>query len=158
MWTSLQTEEQCRLVFKDILVVFKSDLISFCFNSCSPSLRVRCSSLVSLPDLLSHALTASLHSETHQTQASGLHSRLPRIQRTAEIKNIWWWRGLDLFSLFSFIWWPLKLIHRILPVVVFLSYLLILSKDTNSAPSSITNWSAFKEKKQNALNVRFVQG
>lgn len=65
-----------------------------CFHphSCSPSIRMRSRPVLSLPHMFSHALTTPLHPETHQTQASGLHSRL---SRAPEIANVWWRRRLS---------------------------------------------------------------
>lgn len=60
--------------------------------SCSSSIRMRSRPVLSLPHMFSHALTTPLHPETHKTQASGLHSRL---SRAPKIANVWWRRRLS---------------------------------------------------------------
>jgi hypothetical protein len=88
MRPALQTEEQRRLVFKDSVSLIRANYLFF-YCSIVFHLRYECGVVLSLHDLLLHALTASLHSETHQTQASRLHPRLLRIHRTTKSMNMW---------------------------------------------------------------------
>ena len=73
----------------------------FSWNSISSALRMRRRSVIPLPNLFAHALSTSLHPETHPAQASVLHPELPRVQGPAQIENIGRRCRLKFWSSFS---------------------------------------------------------